>query len=102
MSLYITYYAVIQRLYFHSRSKNVSAHAFLFEKCAYTNIFIRKLALHIHFYFHDFLFLITPTELQKKYSEASKCYCEASLTYIEMKLQSNFSDETKLQLKSND
>ena len=34
------------------------------EKCAYTYIFIWKLALYIHFYFHALFFFITPTKLQ--------------------------------------
>ena len=29
----------------------------LIKKCAYTDIFIQKMALHIHFYFHAWLFI---------------------------------------------
>ena len=34
------------------------------KKCAYTDIFIQKLALHIQFYFHALYFDIPPTDLQ--------------------------------------
>ena len=77
-------------LHMHFYSKNVLTHTFLFKNWPYTYIFI-------------FMILKKNTyrRTDQKNSEASECYCESSLTYIVMKIQRDFSYETKLQLKCN-
>ena len=89
--LYISYYAVVQRPYFFSWSKNVLTHTFLFENWPYTYIFI----------FMIYLFLITPTYLQTIIVYSFKVLLCSFIEVYWNEAIKQISKKTELQIKCN-